>query len=119
MKNYWHIAYGFLLVIAFGAALPSLSAAAEDEAPFGLERRIPWNTSRVIGSPEPPLPYTVEKIFTNIHWRLPMFVISEPNTDSLFVIQQGGSDQHGRRVHGHNIDPLRPSAESLSSGHAK
>ena len=37
-----------------------------DEPPFGIDRRIPWTTSRVVGSPEPPLPYTVEKTFTNV-----------------------------------------------------
>ena len=31
-------------------------AAPAAEKPFGLARRIPWNDSRVVGSPEPPLP---------------------------------------------------------------
>ncbi len=83
-----HSAIRSLLVLwlVFGAP----PAQAADEPPFGIDHRIPWTTARVIGSPEPPLPYTVEKIFTNITWRQPMFITAEPGTDRLFVIQQGG-----------------------------
>src|ERR1044071_9576949 len=66
---------------------PLLHAA--EEAPFGLDHRIPWTASRLIGSPDPPLPYSVEKTFTNIQWQQPIFITPEPGTDRLFVIQQG------------------------------
>src|SRR5688572_5648266 len=36
-------------------------ARIQFEQPFGLERQMPWTTSRLVGSPDPPLPYTVEK----------------------------------------------------------
>ena len=34
--------------------------------PFGLDKRIPWTTSRVVGSPNPPLPYRVRRVFLPI-----------------------------------------------------
>src|SRR5206468_1524154 len=71
--------------------------SAEDQ-PFGIERRIPWNTSRVIGSPDPPLPYTVGKTFTNINWRAPLYLPPEPDTDDLLVIQQGGEKERPSRI---------------------
>jgi glucose/arabinose dehydrogenase len=77
-----------LLSFAFGA-LP-LIAADSDDAPIRLQSRIPWTTSRVIGSPDPPLPYRVERAFTNVSLRAPLFVAAEPGTDLLFVILQGG-----------------------------
>src|SRR5213592_3659997 len=52
---------------------------AADEQPFGIDRRIPWTTSRVVGSPDPPLPYTVEKTFTNVSWKAPIYLTPEPN----------------------------------------
>lgn len=94
-------------------AARSTSAAVEDEAPFGLDRRIPWTTSRVIGSPDPPLPFTVEKTFTNIHWRGPIFVAPEPGTDSLFVIQQGGEKERPSKVLRVRDDPNADHAETL------
>ena len=65
-------------------------AADSTNAPFGLRHRIPWTTSRVVGSPDPPLPYRVERTFTNLSLRAPLYVAAEPGTDSLFVILQGG-----------------------------
>jgi uncharacterized repeat protein (TIGR03806 family) len=29
---------------------------------YGLEKRVPWTTSRVVGSPDPPPPYRLEKV---------------------------------------------------------
>src|SRR5438093_210081 len=56
----------FLFVIGL---LPWYSPAADrdEKQPvrkkFGLEKRVPWTTSKVIGSPEPPPPYTTEPAF--------------------------------------------------------
>jgi uncharacterized repeat protein (TIGR03806 family) len=69
-----------------------------DEQPFGLEKRIPWTTSHVIGSPEPPLPYTTEKTFTNITWKSPLFAIAEPGTDSLLIVQEGGQKDRPSKI---------------------
>src|SRR5438445_9374118 len=69
-----------------------------DRQPFGINQRIPWTTSRLIGSPDPPLPYNVEKTFTKIKWDQPIFVIAEPGTDRLFVVQQGGETNRPSRI---------------------
>ena len=84
------------VVLYLMSACPLLHAV--NEPPFGLDHRITWTTSRVIGSPEPPLPYTVEKTFTNITWQQPLFIIAEPGTDRLFVVQQNGETNRPARV---------------------
>ena len=84
---------------------------AAEEPPYGLDHRVPWTTSRVIGSPEPPLPYTVEKIFTNITWRQPMFLTAEPETDRLFVIQQSGDTNMPAGIVEFRDDPNSAKAE--------
>ena len=76
--------------------IPRLEGA--EEPPFGIDHRIPWTTSRVVGSPEPPLPFTVEKTFTNISWRAPIFVTPEPGTERLLVVQAGGEKERPSRV---------------------
>ena len=50
---------GVFLTLFIVCCLSRLNAAQE-QAPFGLDHRIPWTTSRLIGSPDPPLPYVVE-----------------------------------------------------------
>jgi len=52
----------------------------------------------VVGSPDPPLPYSVQKTFTNVQWRAPIFVTPEPDTDSLLVIQQGGEKERPSKI---------------------
>jgi uncharacterized repeat protein (TIGR03806 family) len=71
---------------------------AEEQQPFGIEHRIPWNTSRVIGSPDPPLPYTIEKVFTNLTWKEPVFIAPEPETKRLLVVLAGGEKERPSRI---------------------
>lgn len=81
----------FRHLTAFAIALATgLLCTRAADATAGRERRAPWSTSRVVGTPEPPLPYTVERVFTNIAWKNPLYVIAEPGTRNLVVIQQGG-----------------------------
>ena len=88
-----------ILLLAAGLAVgPGLARAAGDERPFGIEQRIPWTTSRVIGSPEPPLPYMVEKTFTNVHLQAPIFAIAEPGTDSILVVQQNNEKERPAKI---------------------
>ena len=86
----------FFAVVAVISNVPPLEGA--EEPPFGLDRRIPWTTSRVAGSPEPPLPFTVEKAFTNIEWRAPIFIIAEPNSDHLLIVLAGGEKDRPSKV---------------------
>ncbi len=103
----------FLWLMAAGTALiPGLLPAA-DEPPFGLDHRIPWTTSRIVGSPEPPLPYLVEKTFTNLSWRAPIFVTPEPDTESLLVVLQGGEKERPSRVLRVLDDPNTGQAETF------
>jgi uncharacterized repeat protein (TIGR03806 family) len=87
--------------------------SADEQPPFGLDGRIPWRTSQVIGSPDPPLPYTVEKTFTNIQWRAPIFVTLEPGTDSLLVVQQGGEKERPSKILRLRDDPNTAEAETF------
>src|SRR5467141_1832637 len=86
-----------LIAVCMMGDLPSLHSADEQQ-PFGFDHRIPWTTSRVVGSPDPPLPYTVEKTFTNIKWQAPIYLTPEPDTDHLLVVQQGGEKERPSKI---------------------
>ncbi len=58
------------------------------EKPFGIAKRIPWTTSRVVGSPEPPPPYRVRQTFESLDVKLPIAVAHEPGTDQLLLVNQ-------------------------------
>jgi uncharacterized repeat protein (TIGR03806 family) len=84
--------------------------AEEGDASFGLESRIAWTSSRLIGSPEPPLPYTVEKTFTNVTFKDPLYVADEPGSNYLWVVSRGGEVDRPSRI-GRLLDD--PAAKAL------
>ena len=51
------------------------------------EARPKWTTSRVVGFPDPPLPYRVTPAFPRLKIRQPVYIAEEPGTDNLLVIQ--------------------------------
>ncbi len=58
---------GSLIGIGLLWATFSAGTAEQDKEPvqkkFGIEKRVPWTTSKVVGSPEPPPPYKTELAF--------------------------------------------------------
>src|SRR6266436_8386959 len=60
-----------ILLLAALAVAGCRERRAADERPFGIQHRLPWTTSRLTGSLDPPLPYTAEKTFTKIKWEQP------------------------------------------------
>lgn len=77
---------------------------SKDEKPFGIAKRIPWTTSRITGSPEPPPPYRVERAFGNLQFKQPVILTNAPATDRLFVVEVAGrvlsfpNDQNGQQA---------------------
>lgn len=98
----WHCA---IVLIVF-SRVPVLG----DDRPFGIQARVPWNTSRLVGSPEPPSPYVVEKTFSKLTWNGPIYIAEEPGTDFLWVIQ-GGAPENGTRIVRVKDDPAATSTD--------
>src|SRR5947209_7601952 len=68
------------------AAQPAKSRPSEAAKPV----RIPWTTSRVVGSPEPPPPFKVVRAFPNLKFEHPLLIARPPGSDRLFVGEQAG-----------------------------
>ena len=52
--------------------------------------RPPWNSNRVVGSPKPPAPYTIERKFSALTFKNPVDIGTLPGTDRLLVLEQAG-----------------------------
>ena len=69
-------------------------SAAEPQRPVrqpsGLEKRIPWTASRVIGSPEPPPPYRTARVFRRLTFSEPLDLATAPGTNRLWVAERKG-----------------------------
>src|SRR5262249_54041635 len=71
------------------AAAPAERKVPTKEPAFRLDRRIPWTTSRVAGSPEPPPPSRAVRAFPKLKLTNPIGVAHLPGTDRLLLIHQG------------------------------
>ncbi|HEX5446987.1 MAG TPA: PQQ-dependent sugar dehydrogenase [Pirellulales bacterium] len=56
--------------------------------PYGIESYLPVATSRVIGSPDPPLPYRAQRALPELRLSFPVFVITAPEAQALWIIDQ-------------------------------
>src|SRR5262245_22192541 len=71
----------------FAAALLGLAldTPAQDRRPFSLDRRVPWTTSQVRGSPDPPAPYRTENAFPRLKFDEPLELAAVPGSDRWVV----------------------------------
>lgn len=72
------------VALCFVTAIPCF--AADPLTPV----RVPWTSSAVKGSPEPPSPYRVERAFPQLTFAQPLDVAVIPGTDRLVVVELGG-----------------------------
>jgi glucose/arabinose dehydrogenase len=82
-----------LTLLAAALSLALVPAAA----PAAPAQRVPWDTSHVVGSPNPPPPYRVVRTFAKLKIPCPIGAVHQPGSDRLLLIHQmwpwGG---HGR-----------------------
>src|SRR5688500_276184 len=82
-----------VLVAAILLSAPSICWSAEEVADGQATNklsRVSWDTSRVIGSPEPPLPFRTEQLFKDIAFKHPLYATVLPGTNRLLVVEQAG-----------------------------
>ncbi|MBI1914455.1 MAG: PQQ-dependent sugar dehydrogenase [Planctomycetes bacterium] len=88
-----------VLLIVLGGAVAALCVSLrageskKDEPQrraFGIDKRVPWTTSRVKGSPEPPAPYRSEVAFPKLKFFEPLDMARAAGSDRLFVAERPG-----------------------------
>ena len=80
----------FLIVALSFVATSSAFSDDSKNREVGLTKRVPWNTSRIIGSPDPPAPYRVERVFSKLKFKQPVDITNLPGSDRLFVVEVKG-----------------------------
>jgi glucose/arabinose dehydrogenase/mono/diheme cytochrome c family protein len=67
---------------------PAATATQPAGKPYGLDKRLPLTTSRVVGSPDPLPPYRIRKAYPNLALNYPIAVSHQPGSDRLLVITE-------------------------------
>ena len=85
---------GLLLAIGLsGSFRPSTAAetAGTTKPAFNLEKRVPWTTSRLKGSPDPLPPYTTQVAFPKLKFDEPLCLAPVPGENGFLI-----SERHGK-----------------------
>jgi uncharacterized repeat protein (TIGR03806 family) len=96
MRRFIVLAPVTVLALAIGIGYwneEKVTRAKPEEKPrkaFGIDKRVPWTSSHVQGSPEPPSPYLLENAFPKLKFEFPMELVAMPGTNWLLVPQQYG-----------------------------
>jgi hypothetical protein len=75
------------------ASLQFVGPDERTQKPFGIDRRIPLTTSRVVGSPDPPLPYHVQRVYPKLKLTNP--VTGRPGTGQRSAARHPPSSEWG------------------------
>jgi uncharacterized repeat protein (TIGR03806 family) len=88
LRRYWlYSGIGALVVSAFSFGA---DRATSSNKPFGIDQRVAWTTSRVLGSPDPPPLYRARRAFAKLTFDRPRFIVCEPGGARFMIVQRGG-----------------------------
>jgi len=73
-----------------GFWLPFLATASAWCAEGAAPTRVPWTTSRIHGSPDPPKPYVAQRIFPKLEFKEALEIMFEPNSKRWFALEKNG-----------------------------
>ena len=76
-----------LLLCLLGAIV---ACTLSDSVSASERTRIPWTESRLIGSPDPPLPYRVARAYEKLPLFAPVYLRPEPGMNRLFYVDHKG-----------------------------
>ncbi len=80
-----------VLALVWCVVLLTWPSPAADRTAFSLDKRIPWTTSKVKGSPEPPSPYRTEVAFPKLPtFHQPLDMAFAPGSNRFFVAERFG-----------------------------
>jgi uncharacterized repeat protein (TIGR03806 family) len=77
-------------LLAIGLLTYGRFAAGQQPAKFGIDKRVLWTTSKVIGSPEPPPPYKTERAFARLKFFEPLDISQPTGSDRFYVAERKG-----------------------------
>ena len=85
-----HLTIPAIALVAVFVTWIGSSADERTEPGTAKSVRMPWTTSRVVGSPDPPPPFKVVRAFPNLKFEHPLLIARYPGGNRLVVGEQSG-----------------------------
>src|SRR5215469_6341832 len=61
---------------------------AQPVRPFAVDKRVPWNSSKVVGTPDPPAPYRTRQVFPKLKFHEPVAMTWAPGSNRLLMVER-------------------------------
>ena len=100
MRDHFRFIVFLFLAVATGSvgslgtfsAFPDEPTSTDKQASLQASQpdRTLWTTSRIKGTPDPPLPFSTEAVFTNVKLSQPTDLVRVPGTDRWIAVQLNG-----------------------------
>src|SRR5438270_8928476 len=93
------ISCGTLVVMVLVGGCSARRAAADDgkaraatksNAAANVPKRLPWTTSRITGTPDPPHPYKLERAFPKLTFKNPLLLTRMPGAGRFVAGENAG-----------------------------
>ncbi len=84
----WRHGWEMLGILGAIFAIVNSAVLAQDSA--SSAPRTPWTSSKIVGTPDPPLPYRAEVAFADLKFERSLDIGFPPNSDQMFIVEQGG-----------------------------
>ena len=85
-----HLFRWCLVALTLAAWRAPGATLSHDGQPVGIPERRLLTTSRVVGSPEPPLLYRAKRAWPNQEFKRPAFIGRDAGSDRFLIVEQGG-----------------------------
>ena len=76
--------------VLFTLSTLTLVFSVLDAVESAERQRIPWTESKLVGSPDPPLPYRAVRAYEKLPLFAPVYLRPEPGTDRIFFLDHKG-----------------------------
>ena len=73
-----------------GLAVAAMLTSLNEVQAAPVEDRAAWTNSRMVGSPDPPAPYRVERRFPGLEFKNPLEMVAEPGSDRWWMVELEG-----------------------------
>lgn len=90
LPTMWWNRVAIMLLLSLSSTVGAAGDKAPIRKPFGIEKRTPWTTSSVQGSPDPASPYRTQNAFPKLKFNEPLAMATVRGGERWVIAERGG-----------------------------
>jgi uncharacterized repeat protein (TIGR03806 family) len=82
--------FGLVAILGIPGLILAQSQAGKEKSSAVKPRQVPWNGSKIVGSPEPPAPFRTQPVFPKLKFNEPLAMTAIPGTNRFLMAERRG-----------------------------